>query len=91
MWTPTGGWWVKPKRPGVAIGVVATGLALTIGYVYSYAAERESWIHDKDQSVWYGAKDQRKRWIKKEMREKHQSLLDYQKEHGQRPTSAHYD
>ena len=73
------------------MGVVSAGLALTFGYMYSYATERETWIHDDDQSVWYSNKDQRKRWIKKEMREKQQTLLAYQKEHGQRPSSAHYE
>ena len=74
-----------------SLAVVGTGLALGCTYLYQYATDRENWIHDKDQSVWYSNKDQRKRWIKKEMRAKQLALLDYQREHGQRPTTAHYD
>ena len=91
VWTPSGGWWVKPKRPTTALAVVSTGLAITCTLLYQYGTERENWIHDKDQSVWYSNKDQRKRWIKKEMKAKQLALLDYQKVHGQRPTTAHYD
>ena len=74
-----------------ALALVGTGLAVTCTYLYRYGTERENWVNDKDQTVWYSAKDQRRRGAKKEARAKQQQLLDYQREHGQRPTTAHYD
>ena len=91
VWSPTGGWWVQPRHWMRNTAIVGTGIACIAVYAYNWATERESWINDADQTVHYSDKDQRAKLARKENRAKQQALLDYQKEHGQRPTTAHYD